>query len=77
MCIRDRDYYGKKRRTLSINKCLGDIRVRGGSSLVVMLELGDMELKNYMVVESVKHTFSQGEHWMDLDVTGWRGEFFA
>ena len=71
------DYYGKKRRTLSINKCLGDIRVRGGSSLVVMLELGDMELKNYMVVESVKHTFSQGEHWMDLDVTGWRGEFFA
>ena len=54
----------KKRRTLSINKCLGDIRVRGGSSLVVMLELGDMELKNYMVVESVKHTFSQ-------ENTGW------
>lgn len=71
------DYYGKKRRTLSVKKCLGDIRVRGGSSLVVMLGLGDIDLKNYMVVEAVKHTFSHGEHWMDLDVIGWRGEFVA
>lgn len=71
------DYYGKKRRTLSVKKCLGDIRVRGGSSLVVLLELGDINLSNWMVVEAVKHTFSHGEHWMDLDVIGWRGEFVA
>lgn len=69
------DYYGKKRRTLSVKKCLGDYRVRGGSSLVVMLDLGDMNLKNWMVVESVKHTFSHEEHWMDLNLSGFRGEF--
>ena len=44
-------YYNKKQRTLSVNKCLGDIRVRGGSSVVVNLELGDIIAQNYMVVE--------------------------
>ena len=68
-------YYNKKQRTLSLNKCFGDTRVRGGSSVVVKMDLGDVKLQNYMVVEKVKHTFSAGQHLMDLIVSGVRGEF--
>lgn len=69
------DYYGSVQRTLSIRKALGDIRVRGGSSLVVQLNLGDTKVSNYMLVERVKHTFSHDLHTMDLSVAGIKGEF--
>ena len=69
------NYYGKISRSLKLKKVLGDIQVRGGSSLVVMLNLGDMQVQNYMVVEKVSHSFSNGLHTMDLDVSGIRGEF--
>ena len=68
-------YYGRLRRTLSLSGCLGDIRVRGGSSVVVRFRFDDLSLQNYMVVEKVKHTFQNGLHTMDLDVSGVRGEF--
>lgn len=68
-------YYGKLHRTLSLSGCLGDIRVRGGSSLVVRFVFDDMTVQNYMVAEKVKHTFSNGLHQMDLDVSGIKGEF--
>lgn len=68
-------YYNKKQRTLKIKNCMGDIRVRGGSSLVVKLDLPDMKVQNYMVVEKVKHTFNDDGHRMDLDVSGIKGEF--
>ncbi len=69
------DYYNQKNRSLKLSKCFGDVRVRGGSAVIVRLNLGDILLQNYMVVEKVKHTFSNGEHFMDLDVSGVRGEF--
>lgn len=69
------DYYGSVQRTLSIRKAFGDIRVRGGSSLVVQLNLGDTKVSNYMLVERVKHTFSHDLHTMDLNVAGIKGEF--
>ncbi|NYV67283.1 hydrolase [Bacillus sp. Gen3] len=67
--------YNKKTRNLSIKKAFGDIRVRGGSSPAVQLNLGDLITRNYMVVEKAKHTFDEGEHWMDLTMRG--GEFIA
>lgn len=71
------NYYNKKQRKLRVNGVFGDIRVRGGSSVVVMMGLGDINVKNYMVVESVKHTFTRGLHSMDLTLSGIRGEFTA
>lgn len=68
-------YHGKLRRTLTLNKVMGDIRVRGGSSVVVKFNLGDLLIQNYMVVEKVKHTFVNGLHTMNLDVSGIKGEF--
>lgn len=63
--------YNHKSRSLSIKNAFGDIRVRAGSSVGVYIEnLGDISLKNFMVVEKVKHTFKNDEHMMDLTLRG-------
>lgn len=67
--------YNKKTRNLKITNALGDNRVRAGSMVVINLDLGDMKLKNFMLVEKVTHTYKEGEHWMDLTLRG--GEFVA
>jgi len=67
--------YNAKTRTLSIKNALGDVRVRAGAMLVVMLGLGDINLSNYLLVEQVKHTFSNGQHLMELKLRG--GNFVA
>ena len=65
--------YNKKTRSLKLTNVLGDNRVRGGSMVVVNLDLGDIKLKNLMLVESCKHIYKENEHWMDLTLIG--GEF--
>lgn len=67
--------YNRKTRELRIKNAFGDIRVRGGSSLIIKLNIGDIIVKNYMVVDNVKHTFNQNEHRMDLTLIG--GETLA
>lgn len=67
--------YDKKTRNLRITNAFGDIRVRAGSMLVVNFDLGDKKVENFMLVEKVKHTFKNGEHFMDLTLRG--GEFVA
>ena len=67
--------YNKKTRNLKISNTLGDTRVRAGSMVVVNLDLGDMKLKNFMLVEKVTHKFNLDEHFMDLTLRG--GEFVA
>ena len=64
------DLYNQKTRSLEIKNALGDIRVRGGSLIIVNLDLGDIKLKNFMLVEKAKHTFKDGEHFMDLTLVG-------
>ncbi len=68
-------YYDRKKRTLSILKTFGDIRVRGGSYVPVWLNLGDTEVKNFMLVEKVTHDFEKGVHTMNLTLRG--GDFVA
>ena len=67
--------YNKKTRNLKINDAIGDIRVRGGSMVVVELQLDDVTVQNFMIVEKVKHKFKNNEHFMDLTLRG--GEFIA
>ena len=64
------DLYNTKTRTLKLQDVLGDIRVRAGSMLVVMLGLGDLNVSNYFLVEQVKHSFGDGIHLMDLKLRG-------
>ncbi|MDE7297199.1 MAG: hydrolase [Lachnospiraceae bacterium] len=65
--------YNSRTRNLKITNAIGDTRVRAGSMVVVKLALGDLELKNFMLVERVTHTFRLDEHFMDLTLRG--GEF--
>lgn len=65
--------YNKKTRKLTIKNVLGDCRVRAGSLVGIHMNLGDISLNNWMLVESCKHVFSLDEHLMDIVVRG--GEF--
>lgn len=65
--------YNVKTRSLSIKDAIGDINVRAGSLIPVILDLGDVKLKNYMIVEKCKHEFKESEHFMNLTLKG--GEF--
>lgn len=62
--------YNAVTRSLSISDALGDVRVRAGSSIIVKLGLGDMNVQNYMLVEKVTHKFKQNQHLMDLKLRG-------
>lgn len=67
--------YNRKSRKLHINKVFGDPTVRGGTTLGVQMYLGDLTVANFMLVETVKHTFKESDHRMDLKLIG--GDFVA
>lgn len=69
------ELYNKKTRNLSVSKAFGDVKVRAGSLLPVILNLGDVKVQNRMLVEKCKHEFKDGQHFMDLTLKG--GEFIA
>ncbi|KMY52253.1 hydrolase [Peribacillus loiseleuriae] len=69
------ELYNQRTRNLTINNALGDWRVRGGSLIAVILNLGDLITNNYMLVEKVKHSYRDDEHFMNLTLRG--GEFIA
>lgn len=67
--------YNSKTRNLKILHALGDLRVRAGSMVLIRLDLGDLAIASFMLVEKVKHIFKLDEHFMDLTLRG--GEFIA
>lgn len=67
--------YNQKTKKLTIKNTFGDTRVRAGSMVVVMLDLGDTKIQNYMLVEKCTHTFRLDEHMMELKLRG--GAFTA
>ena len=65
--------YNAKTRRLRLNNVFGDVRVRAGSMVIIRLNLGDIQLNNFMLVESARHIFQLDAHFMDLILRG--GEF--
>lgn len=55
---------------LSIKGAFGAVQVRAGCLLPVFLTIGDMELHNYLLIESVTHKIDSGIHTMDLTLRG-------
>lgn len=66
--------YNQKTRKLKVSKAIGDVKCRAGTSVIVKLNLGDIEISNYMMIETASHTFTNGLHTMDLTLSG-IGEF--
>lgn len=62
--------YNKKTRNLTISNAFGDVKIRAGCSIPIKLNLGDVNVQNFMMVEKVKHTFNEDEHMMNLTLRG-------
>lgn len=62
--------YNMKSRSLSIDNAFGDVRVRAGNSIGVQLNLGDIVVNKRMLVEKVKHVWSNKYHSMNLSLKG-------
>ena len=67
--------YNQKVKSLNLKNVLGDIQVRAGSLIAIVLDLGDMKLQNYMLVDKATHKFNNDLHTMDLTLVG--GEFVS
>lgn len=62
--------YNRPSKSLSIKKAFGDIKVRAGCLIPVFLDVKDMQLRNYLLVEAVTHSIDKGVHTMDLTLKG-------
>ena len=62
--------HDQKMRNLTVKGCFGNIGVRGGTMVIVSLDLGDIIANQWLMVEKVKHTFKNNEHTMDLTLRG-------
>lgn len=63
-------FYNQPSKSLNIKDASGDVRVRAGCLIPVLLDIKDMELKNYLLIESVTHKIDEGIHTMDLRLRG-------
>lgn len=62
--------HNQVQRKLKISGVVGNTDIRGGTMLVVKLNLGDMEISKYMVVDSCKHKFKEDEYFVDVNLFG-------
>lgn len=62
--------YNKKTRKLVLKGVFGDLRVRAGCMVPVLLNLGDIVTQQFFICEKVTHTFSEGHDSMDLSLRG-------
>ena len=67
--------YNRKTRRLTVKNAFGRPDIRGGSAVMVSLNLGDIVANQFLVVDRVTHTFRWNEHFMDLVLFG--GDFVA
>ena len=65
--------YNEKTRTLSVKNAIGDVHVRAGTLIAVVLGLGDINVASHLLVEQAKHTFKDNEHTMELKLRGGDG----
>lgn len=62
--------YNQKSKSLTFKNLFGDTRARAGTRVWVNINLGDVYLNNYMLINKATHTFSSSNHMMDLELIG-------
>lgn len=62
--------YNGKTRSLKIKNVFGDVRVRGGSMVMVNFNPGNFKIRNFMLTEKAVHIFKNNEHFMELTLRG-------
>lgn len=58
--------YNRKSKSFQITNAIGDVSVRAGCLLPVILDLGVAKVQSMMLVESCKHVFRENENFMNL-----------
>ena len=58
--------YNRKSKSFQITNAIGDVSVREGCLLPVILDLGVAKVQSMMLVESCKHVFRENENFMNL-----------
>lgn len=67
------ELHAQVKRKLNINGVFCDPRIRPGSSVLVAINLGDIDVKQFFLVESVTHHFKNDHSTMDLTVKSSKG----
>jgi hypothetical protein len=67
--------YNEKSKSLTFKNLFGDTRARAGTRVYVHVNLGDVLLKNYMLINKATHIYSKDTHFMDLEMLG--GGFYG
>jgi len=67
--------HNRKSRRLDFSKLFGDVSCFGGATVAVKMNLGDINVAHFMLIESAKHSFYSDVHFMDLKLIG--GDFVA
>lgn len=62
--------YNRKTRSLVVKGAFGVTSVRPGCLVPTLLNLGDIELANYMLVNKITHTFSNDDYKMEMTLDG-------
>ena len=62
--------YNRKTRSLKISNAFGDTTIRGGTLIPIKLNLGDIIVNNYMLVQKVTHNFEKDYYTMNLEIEG-------
>lgn len=64
------ELHNRKKRSLDVKGIKGNLDIRAGFRVLTMLNLGDIILQNYLIVESLTMEFSGGQISMDLKLIG-------
>jgi len=64
------DLFNAKSRKLKIKNVIGDTRIRAGKMPVIDLNLGDITVRNHMLVENCTWKIYESEFFMDLTLRG-------
>lgn len=62
--------YDKKTREFKVEGAFGCTEIRAGTLIPVTMNVGDIIINNYMVVEKVTHKFDENHYTMDLTLEG-------
>lgn len=68
------ELYNHKRRSFRMIDLFGDVRVRGGSSMYIRLNVGDIMIQNFMIVNKVVHKWEKEKYTMDVEFIGAMGK---
>lgn len=64
------EYYNKPKRTLKLDKCVGNFKIKAGRSFVLLIsDLKDVAPYNkYVICSSCTHKITNGAHFMEMEV---------